>query len=219
MAKQTRARTVCPPAAAADRPARERVLGAAFKAFTENGYAETTTLAIATRAKVSKRELYALFGNKQAVLVACITARVARMRPPDLPAPRDRDELASMLSAFGATLLREVCHPAVMAMFRLGIAEVDRSPEVAQALTAAGRDANHATVAGLLAQAQSQGLVGAGAPPQMAQQFLALLWEDLMLRLLLRVADRPQQEEIDARARRASAALLQLYPKPEAPTR
>jgi AcrR family transcriptional regulator len=50
----------------------ERILGAAFKAFTEDGYGETSTLEIARRAKVSKRDLYAKFGSKHAVLVACI---------------------------------------------------------------------------------------------------------------------------------------------------
>ena len=39
---------------------RSRILGAAFDSFVEHGYAETTTIEIATRAKVSKRELYAL---------------------------------------------------------------------------------------------------------------------------------------------------------------
>ena len=61
------------PTAPAQVPMRERILLAAFAAFIERGYAETSTLEIATRAKVSKRELYALFGNKQAMLVACIT--------------------------------------------------------------------------------------------------------------------------------------------------
>ncbi|HEY4834688.1 MAG TPA: TetR family transcriptional regulator, partial [Bradyrhizobium sp.] len=39
-------------------PARTRILDAAFSAFMESGYAETSTLEIATRARVSKRELY-----------------------------------------------------------------------------------------------------------------------------------------------------------------
>jgi AcrR family transcriptional regulator len=39
---------------------RERILEAAFRAFMESGYATTSTLEIATRARVSKRELYAL---------------------------------------------------------------------------------------------------------------------------------------------------------------
>jgi len=41
-------------------PARTRILDAAFGAFSESGYARTSTLEIATRARVSKRELYAL---------------------------------------------------------------------------------------------------------------------------------------------------------------
>ena len=42
---------------------RGRILEAAFAAFTKGGYAATSTLEIATRARVSKRELYALIGN------------------------------------------------------------------------------------------------------------------------------------------------------------
>jgi hypothetical protein len=38
----------------------------------KSGYATTSTLEIATRARVSKRELYALVGNKQEMLIACI---------------------------------------------------------------------------------------------------------------------------------------------------
>ena len=43
---------------------RRRILEAAFAAFTKSGYAAASTLEIATRARVSKRELYALVGNK-----------------------------------------------------------------------------------------------------------------------------------------------------------
>ncbi|MBV8653445.1 MAG: helix-turn-helix transcriptional regulator, partial [Alphaproteobacteria bacterium] len=48
----------------------------------ERGYAGASTLEIATRAKVSKRELYALFGNKQGILTALISSRATRMRQP-----------------------------------------------------------------------------------------------------------------------------------------
>ena len=193
-------------------PVRERILGAAFHAFTEKGYAGTSTLEIATRAKVSKRELYALFGSKQAVLIACITTRAARMRlPPDMPEPNNGNTLAAALTAFGVTLMREVCHPAVVAMFRLAIAEAERSPEVARALTAAGRDPARAALAELLAGAQASGLLGEGNPVELAGEYLAFLWGDLLMRLLLRVAKPPKQDEIQHRARKATAALLQLH--------
>ena len=58
------------PTAACD----ERILGAAFKAFTEDGYAAASTLDIATRAKVSKRDLYASFGSKHACLSPALKA-------------------------------------------------------------------------------------------------------------------------------------------------
>jgi len=58
--------------------ARERIIDAAFRAFMKNGYATTSTLEIATRARVSKRELYSLVGNKQEMLVACISERAKR---------------------------------------------------------------------------------------------------------------------------------------------
>jgi AcrR family transcriptional regulator len=47
-------------------PDRTRVLQAAFSAFQQLGYAGASTLEIATRAKVSKRELYTLFSNRRA---------------------------------------------------------------------------------------------------------------------------------------------------------
>ena len=54
---------------------RERILEVAFAAFMKSGYATSSTLEIATRARVSKRELYALVGNKQQMLIAAIGER------------------------------------------------------------------------------------------------------------------------------------------------
>src|SRR5436189_64843 len=71
-----------PRAKASDASTRERVLGAAFAVFRKRGFSDATTLEIATRAQVSKRDLYALFGNKHAMLAACIKERASRMRQP-----------------------------------------------------------------------------------------------------------------------------------------
>src|SRR5215472_4141820 len=186
-------KSVIPDQSSAEHPMQERILGAAFKAFTEDGYAETSTLQIAKRAKISKRDLYANFSSKHAVLAACIKSRAERMRlPPDLPTPTNRRILASALTAFATNLVREVSHPSVIATFRLAIAEATRSPEIAQALDVAGRDAALSALAELLANAQSGGLVGPGEPREMATQYLGLLWENLMVSLLLGVAATPE---------------------------
>src|SRR6201987_1654133 len=156
-------KSVIPDQSSAEHPMQDRILGAAFKAFTEDGYAETSTLEIARRAKISKRDLYANFSSKHAVLVACIKSRAERMRlPSDLPTPRTRQMLASTLTSFASNLVREVSHPSVIATFRLAIAEATRAPEIAHALDAAGRGAAHRALAELWANAQSPGLVAAG---------------------------------------------------------
>jgi AcrR family transcriptional regulator len=208
-------RSVIPDPATAKNPLRERILQAAFKAFTEDGYAETSTLDIASRAKISKRDLYANFSNKQAVLVACIRGRAERMRlSPNLPAPRTRQMLASTVTDFATTLVLEVSDPAVIATFRLAIAEATRSPEIAQTLEVAGRDATRNALAELLAKAQTAGLIGCGDPSEMAAQYLGLLWEGLMVGLLLGVAASPGRLEAEQRATKATRAFMRLYPKP-----
>jgi len=63
-----------PAAPQGENPVRARILEAAFSAFTQRGFADTSTLEIATRARASKRELYAEFDSKQDMLVACIRA-------------------------------------------------------------------------------------------------------------------------------------------------
>ena len=193
---------------------RRRILDAAFAAFMKSGYAAASTLEIASRARVSKRELYALVGNKQQMLIACITDRSRRLEMPvDLPVPRDRETLAHVLSSFGAQLVREVSDPAVVAVFRLAIAEAVHAPEVARALDSIGRETSRAALRKLMAGAQEAGLLN-GRPAELAEHFIGLLWRDLLVSLLLGVAERPAPREIAARARGAAAAFLQLQPLP-----
>ena len=197
-------------------PDRQRILGAAFSAFMANGYAETSTLEIATRARVSKRALYELVGNKQEMLVACISERAQRLRvPTDLPEPRDRETLSRALAAIGTQLLREVSDPIVIAVFRLAIAEAVRAPEVARALDSIGGEASRGALREIMTRAQRTGILS-GDPLEMAEHFAGLLWGNLMVGLLLRVADRPNPREFARRARNATAAFLQLYPQPNA---
>ena len=193
---------------------RERILDAAFSAFMESGYAATTTLEIATRARVSKRELYALVGNKQQMLIACISGRARRLDVPvDLPVVGDRESLERVLASFGAKLIHEVSDPTVVGVFRLAIAEAVRAPEVAQALDSIGRETSRAALRKIITEALSCGLL-TGSSADLAEQFAGLLWRDLMVSLLLGVCARPTPVEIDVRARGAAMAFLKLHPMP-----
>ena len=194
-----------------DAAVRERILDAAFASFMERGYAATSTLEIATRARVSKRELYAVVGNKEEMLVACISARATRMRvPADLPVPHDRETLAQILTSFGIQILREITDPAVVAVFRLAIAEAVHAPEVAQTLDSTGRETIRAALRQIMARAHASGLLD-GRPAELAEQFGTLLWGNLMVGLLLGVTERPNERAIAGRAREATATFLQLH--------
>ena len=193
---------------------RARILEAAFAAFMKRGYAASSTLEIATRGRVSKRELYALVGNKREMLIACITARAKRLQvPADLPVPQDRETLAHVLASFGTQLVREITDPTVIAVFRLAIAEAVHAPEVARALDSIGRETSRAALRQIMARAQASGLLN-GRPAELAERFGGLLWGTLMVSLLLGVAARPSSREVAALARDATAAFLQLHPLP-----
>ncbi len=200
-------------AAASDESAlRQRILGAAFSAFTELGYSRTSTLEIATRARVSKRELYSLIGNKLEVLVACIRHRSERFPlPAELPDSTDREMLRAMLTTFGERFLMEVTDPNVVEMFRLAIAEAIRAPEVARALEEFGRERGRSVLRGALASARDNALIS-GEPDEMTRKFFALLWGDLIMNLLLRTVKTPTEAEIARRSAEAASALLELHP-------
>jgi AcrR family transcriptional regulator len=200
------------PAPAAQKPVRTRILEAAFSAFTERGFADTSTLEIATRARASKRELYAEFGSKQDMLVACIRERAQRLKlPVDLPELSDRATLERALVIFGSQLLREVSDPAVVAVFRLAIAEAVRASEVAQTLNDVAIATSRAALREIMRRAVAGRLLG-GEPVEMAEHFFGLLWGNKMLGLLLGTSERPSAREIAARAEKAASAFLLAYP-------
>jgi AcrR family transcriptional regulator len=209
-----------------DTAVRARILDAAFAAFMQSGYAAASTLEIATRARVSKRELYALVGNKQEMLVACISERARRLQlPAALPVPQDRETLAQVLAALGTRLVLEITDPTVIAVFRLAIAEAVHAPEVAQALDSIGREATRAALRQIMAGARASGLLE-GGPAELADQFGGLLWGNLLVSLMLGVVKRPSAREVAVRVRDATSAFLKIHtlpsnvrtaPDPEAP--
>ncbi len=191
---------------------RKRILEAAFSAFTELGYSRTSTLEVATRARVSKRDLYSLVGNKLEMLVACIRNRSERFPlPAELPDSRDREMLRAVLTKFGERFLKEVTDPNVVETFRLAIAEANVAPEVAHALDEFGRERGRSVLRGALEKAHQNALVS-GEPDEMVRQFFVLLWGDLILNLLLRTARTPTEAEIAKRSAEAASALLVLHP-------
>src|SRR6201993_2752540 len=137
-------------------PARRRaILVAAVAVLKEKGYARASTLEIATRARVSKRELYAEFGSKRGILEALIDGASAEMQVPLTPAEiGDRHALAAALTAYGGAVLSTLSNPYVLAMYRLAIAEAPGNTELGEILDARGREPNRRALVELMRRGQ-----------------------------------------------------------------
>jgi AcrR family transcriptional regulator len=198
----------------ADDDKRGRILRAAMETFREHGFAAATTLEIATRARVSKRELYALVGNKEQMMATCISERGRRMRlPEDIPEPTDRATLRAALLALAKTMLREITDPAVVEVMRLGIAEAKRSPAIARSIDSMGRARATAALEALLKPARRAGLLGSDDFAHMRSLFQGLLWGGLLIWILLGLEKPPAAKEIERRAEAVVSAFLEICGK------
>ena len=209
--KQAEAKPAASPLDALE-PRRRCILEAAYAVLMERGYAGASTLEIATRARVSKRELYAEFGSKAGMLRALIAATSTRMRLPlevgEVSSPED---LAALLLRYGISVLTELTSAPVLAINRLAIAEAGRASEIGRILEEAGREPNRRALIDAVAKAQAAGALGDGDPEIVAGQFFSLLMGDLMMRLLLDVTPRPRAKEIRRRAQAATDSVLALH--------
>jgi AcrR family transcriptional regulator len=191
---------------------RQNIIKAAFSALMEKGYAGTSTLEIARRARVSKRELYAEFGSKIGILEALVAATTSKMRAPlDVAEVLDRPGFVAVLTAYGAAALAELTGPYVIVVNRLAVAEAERSAELGRMLDERGRQAGRDALVAFFARARETAVLTRGDPGDIASEFFSLLLGDLMMRLMLGVARQPTRTEIERRADRAKDAILQLY--------
>jgi hypothetical protein len=62
----------------------------------------------------------------------------------------------------------------------------------------------------LCRKAQVEGLVEAGDPAVLAARYIAVLCEDLLIRLLMRLREAPTAREIEVRAPTATETLMAL---------
>jgi len=192
-------------------PRRQRIIAATFDVLMERGFAGASTVEIARRAKVSKRELYAEFGNKSGILEALVSATAERMRVPLAAADiADRAGLRAALVGYGITALTELTGPHVLAIHRLAAAEAGQSAELGKILDQAGRGPNRRALVGLMSRARAAGLVR-GEPSVMSLQYFNLLGGDIFLRLLLGAIRAPRAQESRERAEAAADAVLQLH--------
>lgn len=121
---------------AAERRAREaQILATALGVFLRSGYGDSTIDELAAAAKVTKRTLYAYFGDKAGLFAAMVTDLALGV---SLDPATDRGTLSSL----AARIVFRVHSDELVGLHRLVIAESSRFPELALILHSGG-DARH----------------------------------------------------------------------------
>jgi AcrR family transcriptional regulator len=190
---------------------RAAILDAAGAVFAERGFAAATTLHIASAAHVSKRDIYALFGSKEGVLHAVVRRGMDSMAAPITPGPAvTRAEFLATLRDFAEAFLARLLDPAMLALYRLAIAEAPQSPELGRTLGETATGAVNEAVRVYVLAAQEASLVDFPDPGLALAAFFGVLLGGLQLRVLLNPAQSLPPETIRNRASRAMAVLAEL---------
>ncbi len=201
-----------PDASASADPRSAGIRRAAFEAFVEHGVGGTTTDEIARRARVSKREIYRLFGSKEALFADLVRERADDMRAALALTPATSREAAlETLERFGREFLALLTAPTTVAVYRLAVAEASRSPELGRQLDAQGRGTVWAALTRWMAEAQATGALPVPDVERAAGSFMALLMADLPVRLMLGAVPTPASTEIARRAALARAGFARLW--------
>jgi AcrR family transcriptional regulator len=111
-----------------------RIVIAALEVFSKSSFGDATTEEIARRAHVSKRDLYAAFPDKHAILAAAIDLvletgdeNLQRVISDVQP---DSASLQETLEIVGLTLVSEILSPASGFVFRLASSECVEEPAI-----------------------------------------------------------------------------------------
>ncbi len=107
---------------------RRRILDAAAEIFLRNGFTLSSTAEIAQRAKISKRELYAHFAGKGAILAA-VFARLQNDIQSQLNISwSSNDDLHDVLTQVGTAILKFIHSERFGKLCRIVAAETFRDP-------------------------------------------------------------------------------------------
>ena len=192
---------------------RGRLLGEAAEAvFIRDGYAAASMDEVARQAGMSKRTLYQVFPSKAALFEATIAAAVAPLHL-DTELEREAD-LGIALSGILEASARHLLSLRQTAIFRLVIAEGQRSPELAEALhrVIIGRGAS--ALQRRLATAMREGVVMLDDAEVAARFLFGMAVGPIQIKMLLGLRDAPDDQELARVVRLAVTVFLHGALKP-----
>lgn len=169
-----RTRTGRPTRAEADE-LEDRIRRTAVELFLEHGFDATSMNALAVAAGVTKRTLYARYGDKRTVFVAAISWAMAQLRWEQPPSVDEADDLVAGLTTIARATLERAIDPDITRLIRMAITESARFPELATSIDSITYSPRVDTVAHLLARHITAGTIVLDDVEIAAEQFLAMV--------------------------------------------
>lgn len=184
---------------AEDRDARKaQITQAAYAVLAARGYAGTSMLAIAKRAKASNETLYRWYGDKQGLFRALIVENAAEVRAHlEQGLTADRPALW-VIADLGPLLLKLLTSDRAIALNRAAAADGDGV--LGQALAESGREAVGPLIAQLIQRAQAERDLAQGESADLLALYLDLLVGDMQMRRAIGVLAAPSVADCKARA-------------------
>jgi TetR/AcrR family transcriptional repressor of mexJK operon len=144
---------------------REQILSGAQRAFLREGFAATSTDAIAAEAKVSKRTLYSYYPGKEE-LFADVLRRLTIENPQtrvlasvEEMDPKDLTELRGALVGLATRVVSTMMDPGYLALLRTIIADTHRFPHLVEIYRSTVPECGFRVFLALMERVQERGIV------------------------------------------------------------
>ena len=119
------------------RAKRDQILAGARRVFLRDGFAASSTDAIAAEAKVSKRTLYVYYPSKEDLFVDVLrkltieNPQTRALESMEGMSPENREELRRDLLELAQKIVTTMMQPDYLALLRTTIADIHRFPQLA----------------------------------------------------------------------------------------
>ena len=198
------------PRAATRDERRESILKVAREVFFEQGYTAASMSTIAARLGGSKGTLYNYFKSKEELFEAQVRERCGAAADRIAAVPSD-GEPAETLTHLGEQYLGHLYSEETVQMFRILVAEAQRSPELARVFYEVGPARGQEALQGYLEAAVARGALAIPDCALAAEQLLSLCKGRSHLQFLLNLIPPLTPAEIRLQIAQAVSAFMKLY--------
>lgn len=181
---------------------------AAYDLLREQGYAGTSMLRIAQRAKASNETLYRWYGDKAGLFRALVQRNAAEVKAQLEQGLAGEGPALETLRALGPRLLALLTSPRAVALNQAAAA--DASGALGKVIAQSGRDSIAPLIQQTLQKARDSGALSFSNPHEVLELYLGLLVGDLQIRRAIGRLPPLDNEMIEARADRAFTYLCRL---------